>query len=440
MRRISLWVFLVISVMCVSPHSFANTTQEFTLQNGLKVIVRVDHRAPVVMNSIWYKVGASYENNGKTGISHMLEHMMFKGSEKYPTGVFNQLMDEHGAIDNANTTDDYTVYYQTIKASQLELCFQLEADRMHNLLFDDKLFQKERQVVAEERRMRVDNDPQSIAWERFRAAAFINNPYHHPVIGWMTDIQHYTLDDLRAWYHDWYAPNNAVIVVIGDVNPDHVLALAKKYFGAIKTSSLPVIKPRTEVQPLGEKEIHVDIKAQLPWLVMGYQVPTLATDANKNEVYALLLCAQILSGGDSARFSTDLIRKLKIAVSAEASYDRYDLYKTLFVLSGTPTSNQNTLNLKNAIINEINRLKLSLVTLDELDRAKVQIIANKTYENDSLMKQAFDLGVPEMVGLSWRESDHFAEHVRAVTPQEIQAVAKKYFTQDNLTVAYLAPK
>lgn len=437
MRRILL---LVISAIFIPTLCSATSTQEFQLSNGLKIIVREDHRAPIVINSIWYKVGASYENNGKTGLSHMLEHMMFKGSEYYPAGVFNQLMNDHGAIDNANTTNDFTVYFQTIAAKQLKLCFQLEADRMHNLLFDEKLFQKERQVVAEERRMRVDDNPQSIVWERFRAAAFINNPYHHPVIGWMTDIQHYTLDDVRVWYHNWYAPNNAVIVVIGDVDAKTVYALAQKYFGHIKSSQLPSVKPREEVQSLGEKKIVVNIKARLPLLVMGYQVPTLATDADNKEIYALLLCAHILSGGDSARFSADLIRKARVAVSAEAGYDRYDLHQSLFFLTGIPAPKYTTFNVQNAMLDEINLLKTTMASQEELNRAKAQLIASKIYENDSLLKQTFDLGVPEMVGLSWQESDHFADHIRAVTPKEIQAVAKKYFTKNNLTVAILVPK
>src|SRR3990167_871362 len=429
MRQILL---LIILAIFIPSFALASKTEAYQLPNGLKIIVREDHRAPVVESSIWYKVGASYESNGETGISHMLEHMMFQGTTKFGPGVFNQMIGDSGGDNNAITSEDYTVYFETTSPKQLENIFLLEADRMQNLLLDDKAFQTERKVVMEERRMRVDDAPQSMTYERFRATAFVNSPYHHPTIGWMTDIEHYTANDLRRWYDTWYAPNNAVIVIVGDVKADQVLALAKKYFGDIKPKTVPTLKPRNEVRAFGKKEIQVHLPAQLPWLIMGYQVPTSS--------YALMLCADILSGGQSSRLPTDLIRHNTIAVEAEAEYSRYNLHQTIFLLAGTPTSNHSVLALQKALFQQIQRLQTTLVSTDELNRVKAQLIASKVYQNDSLMKQVFELGVPEMVGLSWRESDQFAEKIQRVTPEDIQRAAKEYFTKENLTVAELVPR
>jgi zinc protease len=428
--RYILW--MIVSVTLIPTLTFADNTRAFTLKNGLKLIVREDHRAPIVLNSIWYKVGGSYEPNGKTGISHMLEHMMFKGTSQFGPGVFNQIIGADGGDNNANTAEDFTVYFETLSPKKLDTALQLEADRMQHLLLNDAAFQTERKVVMEERRMRVDDNPQMTTYERFRATAFVNNPYHNPVVGWMTDIEHYHIEDLRHWYHEWYTPSNAVIIVIGDVNADAVYQAVKKYFDAIPASTIPTLKPRQEVQSLGEKTIQVHRPAQLPWLIMGYQVPASS--------YTLMVCAKILGGGNSARFSNDLVRKNQIAVEADASYSFYHLHQTLFMLSGTPTPKQSINGLKNAFFHEIKRLQTTLVSQDELNRVKAQLIASRIYQNDSLLKQAFDLGQPEMVGLSWESSKQFAEKVQLVTPEDIRAAAKKYFTKNRLTVAELVPQ
>lgn len=424
-------LLLIISAIFIPTLSFATETVEQDLPNGLKVIVREDHRAPIVLTSIWYKVGASYEADGKTGISHMLEHMMFKGTTKYGPGVFNQMIGDSGGDNNAITSDDFTVYFETTSPEKLDTVFALESDRMHNLLLDDHAFQLERKVVMEERRMRVDDSPQSTTYERFRAAAFLNNPYHHPTIGWMTDIEHYDIQDLRDWYHTFYQPNNAVLIVVGDVHADAVFALAKKYFGVIPSHAVPVSKPRHEVPTLGEKSIQVHLPAQLPWFIMGYQVPARS--------YTLLLCENILSGGASARLPMDLVRHQTVAVEAGADYSFYDLHKTLFMLEGTPTPNHSVADLKKALQNEIHLLQTTLVSEDELNRVKAQLIADRVYQNDSLMKQVFELGEPEVMGLSWRETKAFDDNIQRITPNDIRTAAKTYFTQNNATIAQLMP-
>ncbi|HDN27541.1 MAG TPA: insulinase family protein, partial [Thioploca sp.] len=215
----------VLGLLCYSSASLmAGEVHEFTLDNGLHLIVKEDHRAPVVVSQVWYKVGASYEQEGKTGLSHMLEHMMFKGTEKYPAGEFSRIMAVNGARENAFTGTDFTTYFQTLEKSRLSLSFEMEADRMRHLVLTEEEFAKEREVVTEERRMRVEDRPIGQTREHFKATAYQTSPYQNPIIGWMSDLKNYTLADLQAWYQRWYAPNNAIVVVVGDVEPQAVLA------------------------------------------------------------------------------------------------------------------------------------------------------------------------------------------------------------------------
>ena len=332
MRRFSL---LILSTLIFSAVIFllpslvyASNTHVFKLSNGLKLIVKEDHRAPVALFSIWYKVGSSYEHNGITGVSHVLEHMMFQGTKKYGPGELDKMIAKNGGEQNAMTSSDFTMYYQRLSADKLPISFRLEADRMQHLLLQQKRFDKEIQVVMEERRTRTDDSPQGITWERFKAAAFINNPYHHPVIGWMTDLTHMTLNDLQRWYNKWYTPNNAVIVVVGDVKPPQVLALASRYFGSIKSVNAPKLKPRTEVPALGQREIFIHKPAKLPLLLMGYNVPVLKTAHEQWQPYAIEVLASILSSGDSSRFMKHLVRGQQLAVSASANYSLYRLHNS----------------------------------------------------------------------------------------------------------------
>jgi len=432
---------LIFTLFLLSSAVFGDHTQEYQLTNGLKLIVREDHRAPVVMSSIWYKVGGSYENNGTTGISHMLEHMMFRGTKKFGPGVLNQIFSAQGSDQNALTSDDFTMYHQLLPANQLALSFELEADRMENLLLDPVAFEIEKKVVLEERRMRVDDSPEGLLWERFSAAAFINNPYHNPIVGWMPDVSHLTIDDVRHWYRKWYAPNNAVIIVAGDVKSSDVYQLVQKYFGNLKPIQLPVLKPRTEVVSTGERTVNVKTPAKLPYILMGFNVPTLA-NATQNQVqslYALKVISYILSGGESARFVRDLVRGKEIALSVDASYDLYDLHQSLFVIGGIPSFKNNNDQLEKNIWVEINALKNKLVSTEELRRVKTALIANKIYKQDSLESQIEQLGFPEMAGLSWKASDDFISKISSVTPDEIQAAAKTYFTAENETIGELQP-
>ncbi len=418
----------------------ALSTQEYHLKNGLTVLVREDHRAPVVYSSIWYKVGGSDETDGSTGLSHMLEHMMFKGTALYGPGVLNQLVSREGGEQNAFTTDDYTGYYQIWSKDKLPLSFQLEADRMKNLRLDPNLYAKEHQVVMEERRMRVDDNPQGAVWERFNALAHVNNPYHHPTIGWMTDIAHLSLADLTAWYHTWYTPNNAVVVVVGDVDPQAVLQLAEKNFGPIAAQKLPVRKPQTEISNTGFRQLHMTLPAQMPWLVMGWNTPELPQlKDHPEDIYALTVLANILAGSNSARLSQRLMRGQQLASSVNADYSPLRKYSDLLVIMAVPTPNCSLAQLQTAILQEVNHLKQQPVSQTELASVKAQVIAQNVYDKDSLETQASNLALPEMIGLSWKISDEFVANIEAVTPEQVQAVAKKYLISSELTIATLLP-
>jgi zinc protease len=437
-KKLGIYVFLLGYYSSV----IAGDVHEFTLKNGLQLIVKEDHRAPVVVSQVWYKVGASYEPEGKTGISHMLEHMMFKGTKKHPPGEFSRIMAANGASENAFTGYDYTAYFQTIEKSRLPLSFELEADRMRNVVFIEKEFQKERQVVLEERRTRTEDKPISLMYEHFLATAYQNSPYHHPVIGWMSDIKNYTLDDLKVWYQRWYAPNNATVVVVGDVEPQAVFALAKKYFGPIKPSKIIPPYSRPEVKQLGMKQVTVNLPAKIPFLILGYKVPVLNTIAPENrwEAYALDVLSYILGGGNSSRMSKNLVRGQQIAASVSVNYDIFSRLTDLFTFSGTSTSKHTISDLQSALKDQIKQLQTRLVTAAELERVKTKIVSSNIYQLDSIFYQGMKIGVLETVGLDWRLYDSYLNNIAAVTPEQVQAVAKKYLIDQNLTVGILEPK
>jgi zinc protease len=435
LRRLC-WLFLAAPFAL---HAAGPKVSEFTLDNGLKLLVQEDHRAPVAVTQVWYKVGASYEHGGITGISHMLEHMMFKGTEKHPPGDFSRIIAANGGSENAFTGQDYTAYFQTLEKSRLPVSFELEADRMRNLRLLPEEFAKEQQVVLEERRLRTDDQPRAKLAEHFDAVAYTNSPYKNPVIGWPDDVSNLTVGDLAEWYSRWYAPNNATVVVVGDVEPQHVLKLAQKHFGPLKASQLPQPKPRGEVEQLGSRRMTVRLPAKLPYLVLGYKTPVLKGAAEEWEAYALEVAGGILDGGNSARLASRLVRGQQIASAAGASYDLYARLPALFMLEGTPAQGKSLQALEKALLAEVRRLHEEPVTAEELDRVKAQVLASNVFERDSIFYQAMQLGLTETVGLGWKTVDEYVDKINAVTPEQIQKVARKYLVGDRLSVAYLEP-
>ena len=433
---------LIFALFClpVSVYSSGVKVHERIFDNGLKVLVKEDHRSPVVVSQIWYKVGSSYEPGGITGISHMLEHMMFKGTEKYPAGEFSRIVAENGGRENAFTGRDYTAYFQTMEKSRLEVSFELEADRMRNLRLNPDELKKELEVVTEERRMRTDDKPRSKTREFFMAMAFANSPYKNPVIGWPSDIANYQVDDLQAWYQRWYAPNNATLVVVGDIKPDEVFLLAEKYFSEIKTSELKAVKPQAEIQQQGIRKTTIKLPAKLPYILMGYKVPVLNSIENESEAYALEVLAGILDGGASARLSSRLVRGKQIAVSAGAGYNLASRLPELFMLDATPAEGQTVFDMEYALKEEIYNLKSDLVSADELQRVKAQVLASSVYERDSNFYQAMQLGMLETVGIGWAKADEYVEKVNQITAEPVRAAARKDLLEDQLSIAYLDPQ
>jgi zinc protease len=432
-------VLFVLLAFCCRPLLAAGAVHEYRLDNGLKLIVKEDHRAPVVVSQVWYGVGASYEHDGITGISHVLEHMMFKGTDRHGPGEFSRIIAENGGSENAFTGKDYTAYFQRLEKSRLPVSFELESDRMRNLNLDEREFAKEVRVVMEERRLRTEDKPTSLTYEQFMATAFTSSSYRIPTIGWMDDLENMQLADLQHWYERWYAPNNAILVVVGDVVAEDVLALAKKHFGPLRPENLKAPKPRVEQKQTGQRRVTVRVPAEVPYLVMGYKAPVLRTAGEDWEPYALTVLAGVLDGGDSARLARELVRGSQIAASTGASYGPYARQSSLFLLDATPANSHSIEEVEQALREQVQRLRTGPVAQDELDRIKAQTIAGKVYEQDSIFYQGMVIGQLETAGLPWRLKDEFVERINAVTAEQVQAVAKKYLIESGLTVAVLDP-
>lgn len=436
---------LLLMALCLPSLASASTapaTHEFTLDNGLKLIVREDHRAPVVVSQLWYKVGSSYETPGKTGLSHALEHMMFKGSAKLGPGESSRILRELGAEENAFTSDDYTAYYQVLASDRLSVAFELEADRLASLRLPPEEFKREIEVIKEERRLRTEDNPSAKAYERFQALAFPASGYHTPTIGWMADLERMTVEELRAWYETWYVPNNATLVVVGDVVPSEVHALAQRYFGSIAQRPLPAAQIPLELSTPGERLLTLHLPTQLPSLMMGFNVPGLATSKNPREVHALRLIGALLDGGYSARLPSRLERGEELVSGAGSSYDAYTRGDSLFVLSATPNVQKGkTLGeVEDGLWRQLDDLKNTPPTSEELARVRAQVIAGLVYERDSVTSQATTIGQLETVGLSWHLMDDELADLSAVTPADIQQAARTYFTRDRVSVTHILPE
>ncbi|KRT55186.1 putative Zn-dependent peptidase [endosymbiont of Ridgeia piscesae] len=412
---------------------------ERLLENGMKVIVKEDHRAPIAVTQVWYKVGSSYEHGGITGVSHVLEHMMFKGTERHPPGEFSRIIAANGGQENAFTGRDYTAYFQTLASDRLPVAFELEADRMRNLTLPEAEFLKEVEVVKEERRMRTEDKPQSLTYEQFKATAYQVSPYRIPVIGWMSDLETMQIDDLHAWYRQWYAPNNATLVVVGDVQPEAIFALAEQHFGPLKPEQIRPLKPRSEPPQRGIKRLQVKAPARQPYILMGYKTPVLASAEGAWEAYALEMLAHVLDGGSSARLERNLVRGSKVAASVDASYSAFSRLSGMLMLDATPTPDGSLETLEQQLRAEVERFKSERVSEAELERVRNQLIAGKVYEQDSIFYQAMLLGQLETVGLDWRLGDEYVARLKEVTAEQVQQVAQKYLIDDNLSVAVLDP-
>ncbi len=407
---------------------------EEVLPNGLKVLLIEAPKAPVVSVQVWYRVGTRNEVPGLTGLSHMLEHMMFKGTPTVPIKMFDRLIQKAGGTDNAFTYQDATAYYEDLSADHLELALRLEADRMRNLLFDEKEFQSERDVVAEERRLRQEDDPIAALYEVVHPAAFSAHPYANPVIGWMHDIKDMRLEDLKQHYKTYYAPNNAVLVVAGAMRPAEALPLVRQYFGVLPRGADPPPVRATRPPQQGERRVYLRKEAQLPYVVLAYPVPN-ARDADS---LALDLLETILSGGRSSRLHRSLVYEKQLALSAGAYNDRLSVDPNLFTVYASPLPGKTAEEVEKALGAEIERVKREPVSDQELEKAKNQNEADFVMGQDSV----FNLGrtvITMDLSTTWKDFYRYIPEIRAVTAADVQRVAQKYLVPDQRTVGILDP-
>jgi len=427
-------IFIItITLLYVIPVN-ANDIKEYTLDNGLKVIVSEDHKAPIATFQVWYKVGSKHDPGRKSGMSHLLEHMMFKGSKNYENKIFSRLIQSNGGIDNAFTTKDYTMYYETLPSNKIEIALKLEADRMYNLLLKEKDLKDEKNVVMEERRLRYEDDPQNSLYEEVVATAFKIHPYRNPVIGWMPEIKSITQKDLIKHYKSYYCPKNSFIVIVGDVIADEIFNKVKKYFSNIPIcSSLPLKISLKEPQQKGEKRVYLKKEAKLPYILIAYHVPSFP---HKDSVVLDVL--SVILSGKSGRFYNSIVRREKIAIDVFAFYDGLKTDPYLFFIGGTVKPKVDFKKLEKALYKELEKLKNVPPTEKEVQKAKNQIIASFIMEQDSIFFQAELIGMFEILG-QWSLKDVYLNRLREVTPMDVQAVVKKYFIQDNKTVGVLIP-
>ena len=436
--RIRPWfLILLLSFLLLPSFSGAGLREEVfetVLPNGLKVLLLENHKAPLVTFQVWYRVGSRNEEWGKTGLSHVLEHMMFKGTEKVGPEKFTRMIQENGGNFNAFTSYDYTAYYENLSSDRIQVAIDLESDRMQNLVLRGEDFRTERMVVVEERRLRTEDNPQALLIEQIMATAFQIHPYRWPIIGWMEDLSRLTLEDLKDYYRIYYSPVNAFLVVAGDFKKEDLLPRIERAFGSIPRGVAPDQEKRKEPAQIGERRVLVKKEAQLPYLVMGYHVPNIPT----SDSYALEVIAAILSRGRSSRLYRNLIQEKRLALGADADHSLLSHDPGLFYIAAEPLPGKEVAQVEKALDQEIERLQNELVKEEELEKAKNQLEAAFIYSQDSLFVQAILLARYEITA-GWKAIDDYIPSVRKVTSEDVKRVANQYLIQDNRTTGILVP-
>ena len=426
---------LITGAVAVAPaaaQSYAARVRESQLPNGLKLILLEDHTAPVAVFQIWYRVGSRNEALGHTGLSHLLEHMMFKGTPKVAPEEYSRIIQSNGGQTNAFTSQDYTTYFATMASDRLGVVIDLEADRMSHLIIDAALFDPERAVVAEERRLRVDNNPVAAMFEQLGATAYAAHPYQFPIIGWMSDIEQSTADDLRRWYQSYYVPNNAFVVVVGDFSADRLGPELETAFAANPRGPDPPAVRSIEPRQQGARRVEVRRPAELPFVAISYHVPNLYS----SDGVALEVLEEMLGGGKSARLYSELVYRRRLAHDVGASYDYTSRNPGLFTVYAQPLPGKSAAELEKALLAEIEKIKQASPHDSEVQKARNGIEASFVFAQDSLFYQGLLLGQYEIVG-DWRLLDTYLPAIRAVTGADVTRVAWAYLTADNRTVGTL---
>jgi zinc protease len=460
MKRISLWFCAVLAhgmwgsataQISTPPANQAQASaparagiETYTLANGMQVIIQPDHRAPTAVHMVWVRVGSMDEVDGKTGIAHVLEHMLFKGTDSLAPGEFSRRVAALGGRENAFTSKDYTGYFQMIPAQRLPDVMRLEADRFAHNRWSDEEFAKEIEVIKEERRMRTDDVPRAALQEQLAAVQFSASPYRRPIIGWMNDLDHLHPDEVRQFFRQWYVPSNAAVVVVGDVDPQQVLRWAQDMYGPLKGAALPERKPRAEPEQKGMRRLQFKAPAEQSHLTLSWKVPgleSLPPSAQTTDALALTVLSAVLDGYGGARLDRHLTQGAdRVADSAGAYHDLTARGPKVFVLEGVPAPGKSLEQLEQALRGEIERISRDGIQEDELRRVKTQWTAAQVYGRDSLFNQARELGTWWIEGLPLDTSDRLIDLLQAVTAAQVQDVARKYFGDDQLTVAQLLPQ
>jgi zinc protease len=406
-----------------------------TLKNGMKVLVQSDHNIPNVALYIFYRVGSRNERPGTTGLSHFFEHMMFNGAKKYGPGELDKAMEANGGANNAYTSQNVTVYQEWFPRLALPLIFDIEADRIQNLNFDPKKIESEREVVASERRLSVDNDNGGLLDEQLWATAFIAHPYQWPVIGWMSDIEHWTIEDLKHHFEMGYSPSNATMVVVGDVTPEEVFQLCEKTIEPIPAHAPP--PPVTTVEPpqQGERRLIVHKEAELPLLMIGYHVP----QTNHADFYATNILRTILFQGESSRMYQRLVDRDQVALDVSSSVQpAFD--PTLAIIVAQPKQGVDPEKCEKDIYEELDRAKNSLISDQELEKAKNIRLMEFYHQMRTINGRANTIGTYEVFAGGYEKLFDAAKNYAAVTKEDVQRVAGAYFGANNRTVATLVPE
>lgn len=426
-------VFIFILIFPLMGHC---KVEENIFKNGLKVIIIEDHSSPVATFQLWYKIGSIDEPEGKSGISHLLEHLMFRGSKNYPGNVFSKIIQSHGGIDNAFTTKDYTVYFQKLTPSKVSVAIDLESDRMENLLLQKEDFELEKKIVLEERRQRYEDDPENLIIEEVIGTAFKVHSYRKPVIGWTEDIQSITFEDIQEHYHTYYCPENAFIIMAGDIRKDEIIEKIREKFEKIP-SCKNFKKPKKLYEPkqYGERRLILKKQTHLPMLVMAYKVPAYPNI----DSLSLEILSTILGEGKSSRLYRKLVNEKGLVVDIGTSNSPLSRDGFLFFIVASIKDTEKIEEVEKIIRQEIEKIKNELPSEKEIEKAKNQVEASFLFSQDSVFGHALILGKFEIIG-SWKMINNYRHDIIKISPQDVQSVAKKYFNEENLTVGVLLPK
>jgi zinc protease len=433
-RRLPCLFILVFSLISSAATAPANEVQEFVLDNGLKVLLLEDHKSPAVTFQVWYRVGSRNEKDGKSGLSHFLEHMLFKGTQKVGPEEYSRIIAKNGGRSNAFTSADVTVYFATMSREKIGIEIDLEADRMANALLGSQYFEPEKKVIQEERRLRTEDQPASALAEATGAVAYMIHPYRRPVIGWMRDIEDLSLEDLRAHYKLYYAPNNAFIVMVGDFSTEEIMPKIRAAFGRIPRGAEPPKVDVVEPAQRGERRVTVKKEAELPFVMMYYHAPNL----HSPDTYALNLLSVILAGGRSSRLYHELVYQKRLTLGIDADYSGVSIDPTVFAITAQVMPGKEPVEVEREIESLLDQVKADLVSERELQKAKNQIEAAFVFSLDSIFGEAMKIGYYEAAG-NWRLMNRYLDGIRKVTREDIQRVANTYLNRDRRTVGILIP-